>query len=85
MMKNKKLAKKQERKPRTEYSRRKIFPTMSIVNPLVTKQIKYIKRRHKLSQDCDLDLPLNASSNRNTRWTHSEKNSPKLAMSIFGD
>lgn len=45
--------------------------------------MKHMRNRDKLSQNGD-DIPLNAS-NRNTRWTHSEKNSLKLAMSIFGD
>lgn len=59
---------------------------MSNNNPFIAKLLKYRLRnkKYKKSQLSEFDLPLNAS-NRNTRWTHSEKSSLKLAMTIFGD
>jgi len=60
---------------------------MSYINPFLAQQLKYrlkTKKNKKSNGQNEYDLPLNAS-NRNTRWTHSEKSSLKLAMTIFGD
>ena len=42
---NKKLVRKQEKMTKDIVHCSKIFPAMSMINPLVTKQVKHMKKR----------------------------------------